>query len=94
MASTVMSIKTEKELKAKAQKLSKKLGFPLGTLINAFLRQFVRNKTVYFSMNSNKVMSKALEAELGLIENDIKNDKNLSPSFDEMAEALAYLKNK
>lgn len=48
MSTTVMSLKTDKAIKEKAQKIAKDMGFPLGTLINAFLRQFVKTKTVHF----------------------------------------------
>ncbi len=91
MATTVMSVKTDKELKEEAQKLAKKMGFPLGTLINAFLRQFIRDKAVNFSMEPSYRMSKALKKELGEIEKDIKAGKNMSPEFDDVEEAIKYL---
>ncbi len=91
---TVMSIKTDKRVKEKAQKLAKKMGFPLGTVINAFLRQFVRDEAVSFSLNPKLPyrMSKKLEAELAEIHEDIKRGKNVSPVFDDMDEAIEYLR--
>lgn len=86
-----MSVKTDREIKEKAQKLAKKMGFPLGTLINAFLRQFIRDKAVNFSMEPTIPMSKALEKELSRIEKDIKEGKNISPAFDDVEEAIKYL---
>ncbi len=93
MSTTVMSLKTDKEIKEKAQKLAKKMGFPLGTLINAFLRQFIRDKAVNFSMEPIIPMSKALEKELGRIEKDIKKGKNISPAFSNADNAIDYLDN-
>ncbi len=93
MPTTVMSIKTEKEVKEEAQKLAKKMGFPLGTLVNAFLRQFIRDKAVNFSMEKDYRMSKALEKELGEIEKDIKKGKNISPSFKNAKDMINYLNN-
>lgn len=92
---TVMSVKTDKKLKAKAQKLAKDMGFPLGTLINAFLRQFVRDEAVSFTMAPQPpyTMSKKLEEELAEIHEDIKQGRNLSPKFDTMEEAINYLDN-
>lgn len=90
MSTTVMSLKTDKKVKEKAQKLAKKMGFPLGTLINAFLRQFIRDEAVHFSMEPTFRMSKALEKELGEIEKDIKEGKNIV-SFESMDEAIKYL---
>lgn len=90
--STVMSIKTDKRIKEEAQKIAKNMGFPLGTLINAFLIQLVRNKTIYFTLDKNKIMTKALETELARIEKDMKAGKNLSPRFEKMEKAIQYLK--
>lgn len=88
-----MSLKTEKEVKEKAQKLAKQMGFPLGTLINAFLRQFIRDKAVNFSMEPAIPMSKALKKELIRIEKDIKKGKNISPTFSKAEDAIDYLDN-
>ena len=93
MSTTVMSLKTDKRLKEEAQKLAKKIGFPLGTLINAFLRQFIRDKAVHFSTEPTIPMSKALEKELGKIEKDIKEGKNISPALKNADEIIDYLDN-
>lgn len=47
---TLLTVKTEKSLKLAAQETAKELGFSLGTLVNALLKQFVRNKGVNLSM--------------------------------------------
>ena len=46
---TLITVKTDKTLKHAAQSLAAEIGVPLGTLINSFLKQFVRNKEVNFS---------------------------------------------
>jgi len=69
------------------------MGFPLGTLINAFLRQFIRDKAVNFSMEPLIPMSKALEKELSRIEKDIKKGKDISPAFSKAEDAIDYLDN-
>lgn len=48
---TILNIKLDKSLKEEAQKVSKELGLPLGTAINAFLKQFVREKEIVLSSN-------------------------------------------
>lgn len=48
---TILNIKTDKKLKADAQKVASELGVPLSTVMNAFLKQFVRDKEVTFSAN-------------------------------------------
>jgi DNA-damage-inducible protein J len=45
---TLLTVKTDKDLKEAAQKVAEELGFSLGTLINAYLKQFVRIKEVSF----------------------------------------------
>jgi len=68
---TLINIKTEKELKASAQAAAKKIGVPLSTVINSFLKQFVRDEEVTFS-GKNYVMTPYLEA---LIEESFSEDK-------------------
>lgn len=48
---TIINIKTDKKLKAEAKKVSEELGVPLSTVINAFLKQFVREKEITLSAN-------------------------------------------
>jgi addiction module RelB/DinJ family antitoxin len=48
---TILNIKTDKKLKAEAKKVSEELGIPLSTVINAFLKQFVRDKEITLSAN-------------------------------------------
>lgn len=87
-----MTVKVEKKLKVEAHKTAEELGFPLGTLVNAFLRQFVRNKTIYFTVLKTEVMSREMEKQLNEIEKDIITGKNISPSFDNIKDTLARLK--
>ena len=49
---TILNIKTDKTLKKSAQETAKELGIPLGTAINAFLKQFVREKEIILSANN------------------------------------------
>lgn len=92
MASTVISIKTDRGVKEEAQKIAKEMGFPLSTLINAFMRQFIKNKTVYFTTMPTENIGEAMGKELEKIEKDIKKGLNLSPKFERMEDALNFLK--
>ena len=47
----MISVKMDKSLKAAAQKTASALGLPLGTLINACLRQIVRDKEITLSLS-------------------------------------------
>jgi len=48
---TILNVKTDKKLKENAKKISAELGVPLSTVINAFLKQFVRDKEITLSAN-------------------------------------------
>ncbi|MEK7175695.1 MAG: hypothetical protein AAB693_02765 [Patescibacteria group bacterium] len=57
---TTILIKTKKDLKLKAQKLAKELGFSLANIINASLRQFTINQGITIS----KIPTESLDAYL------------------------------
>lgn len=86
---TVINIKADKEIKEEAQKLAAELGLPLSAIINAYLREFIRNRAVHFSAVPR--MSKELETLLRGVEQDIKNKHNLSKPFDNAEDIAAYL---
>ncbi len=48
---TTLTIKTKKELRDEAKKTAAKLGLPLGTVVNALLKQFTRDKKIVLSLN-------------------------------------------
>lgn len=85
----LINIKTDKEVKKDAQKIAGNLGLSLSAIINAYLKQFVRNKEVYFSIVSK--MTPELEKLLGSTETDIKNKRNLSKSISSKKELELYL---
>ena len=92
MEKTVINIKTDKDLKLEAQEVAKDLGLPLGTLINAYLRDLVHERRAVFTthpMPNNKT-KRILDGAL----NDIKEEKTkeFSPAFDNAEDALTWLK--
>ncbi len=88
---TTMLIKTNKELKVKAQKLAKEMGLPLGTLVNNYLKTFVVERQVVFTAPMpNKKTIRAIESA----RKDIKAGKNLYGPFDSAKEAIAFLNKK
>jgi len=76
---TILNVKTDLDIKEEAQKLAGTLGLSLSTVVNAYLRQFIRDKEVSFSLAPQ--MTPELEKILGGIERDIQQNKNLSQSF-------------
>lgn len=51
MNTALLSIRTDAKLKKEAAVLADSLGFSLSSLVNAYLRQFVKTKTVHFEEN-------------------------------------------
>jgi len=47
---TILNIKTQKDLKEKAQSLASELGIPLTTVVNSYLRQFIRERKLVLEM--------------------------------------------
>lgn len=89
MNKTVINVKTDKNLKTEAQKTAKALGLPLGTIINAYLRELVQEKRVVFSIHpepnirTQKILNRAL--------NDIRRGKNISGPFKSAEEMISSL---
>lgn len=48
--STILSLKTKKQVKALAQMRAEQLGIPLGTVVNAFLRNFGQTGEIHFTV--------------------------------------------
>ena len=82
-------IKTEPKVKAEAQKTAQELGFSLSSVLNAFLRQFVKTKTVHFSVQHEKP-SKYLIGLLRQAEEDLKKGET-SPKFKTAEGFIEYL---
>jgi addiction module RelB/DinJ family antitoxin len=55
MNTTILNIKTDKALKSAAQETAKELGVPLSTIVNAFLKQFVRDQEVTYSTKQHRM---------------------------------------
>ena len=88
---TVINIKADKDVKDQAFATAKEMGLPLSTIINAFLKRFINEKSVTFVAPLRP--TKYLEKRLKQAFKDIKAGKNLSPMFVDMKKADAYLDN-
>ena len=89
MNTTVINIKTDKNLKKDAQMLAKNFGLPLSAVINIYLREFVREKRIVFSeppipnAKTRKILDRAIA--------DIKTGKNLVGPFKSAKEMDKFL---
>ena len=50
MNTAVINIKTNAKVKSQAQKIASDLGFSLSSLINGYLNQLIKTKTIHFSL--------------------------------------------
>ena len=55
---TTLTIKTDKKLRNVATKTASDLGVPLGTVINAMIRQFVRDREITLSARVPNVQTR------------------------------------
>ena len=84
-------VKTEPKIKEEAQKTAAELGFSLSSLINAFLRQFVKTKTITFSAKElDEIPNAHLRSLIEKAEEDLKKG-NTSPKFKTADEFIDYL---
>ena len=86
---TTILIKTDKKVKEAAGKVAQEIGIPLSTLINAYLKQLVRNREVHISAAPK--MSPYLEKIIAEAEEDFRAGKNISPEFDNAEDAIKWL---
>lgn len=51
---TVLNVKTDKEVKEQARQVAEELGLPLSSVVNALLKQFIRDREISFSLKEYK----------------------------------------
>ena len=88
MNTAVINIKTDVKIKSQAQKIASDLGFSLSALINGYLNQLIKTKTVHFSA-TEEIPSEFMIQALRESEEDRK--KKRFKSFDSADKALEYL---
>lgn len=54
MRTATVNFKTDQDVKLQAQGIAHRMGIPLGSLLNAYLRDFVGKQEVYFSLHEVK----------------------------------------
>ena len=86
---TLINIKADKEVKEGAQALAQELGLPLSVVVNAYLKDFIRNRGINISAVPR--MSRPLESIIGGVEKDLAIRKNISSAFSSTKDAERYL---
>lgn len=89
MSYAVITTKIDPQTKREAQETAKRLGMPLSVVIKAFLKQFIKTKTVRFSLQ-DEIPSEYLIKTIKQARKDLKAGK-ASPTFDTTEEAIDFL---
>ncbi len=90
MNTAVIDLRVDPTTKVQAQQIAEELGFSVSSLVNAFLKNLIRTKTVLFEVREEP--SAWLIESLKESTEDIKAGR-LSPSFENADKAIAWLKN-
>ena len=75
----MINIRADRDVKIAAQKTAALLGMPLSTIINAYLKQFARTKSVYFHTEGE--LKPSVKKRLARLHKDVVAGRNLSPVF-------------
>jgi len=89
MNTAVVTIKVDPQTKKGAQKTARELGMPLSVVIKAFLKQFIKTKSVEFSARTEEP-NQYLIRTIKQAEKDLKESKG-SPTFRTGEEAVTWL---
>ena len=84
MATTNINIRTDSELKAKAQLILSDLGLDMSTAINIFLKQVVYNQAIPFTLSKPAIK----RAKLGGWEGKISMSADFNEPMDEFEEYM------
>lgn len=87
---TVLNVKTDKEVKEKAQALAKHLGIPLSLVVNASLKEFVESGE--FTVRREPQLKPAVAKRLAKSVEEARAGKNLSPVFTNAEDFLKSLR--
>lgn len=90
MSYEVISIKVDPLTKKEAKYTAKKLGLSLSAVLKGFLKQFIRTKTVTFSVKEGEEPSEYLIKAMKQAEKDWKAGKG-SPIFTNVEDDLKWL---
>jgi addiction module RelB/DinJ family antitoxin len=86
---TVLNVKTDKNIKDRAQALAKHLGIPLSTVVNAQLKSFIESGE--FKVTREPELRPSVIKELNQAIKEVCAGKNTSPRFATATDAIEWL---
>lgn len=87
MKTTVLNVRTDPKVKKEAARVAESLGFTLSSLMNAYLRNLIKTKSVNFSESYEP--TPYLKRAIKESEKDYKEGKFIS--FEKAQDAIKYL---
>ena len=87
---TLINIKADKEVKETAQKLAKELGLPLSSVINAYLKEFIRERSLHLSIEP--LLRPEVGESLKKASADYRHKRNISRPLKNLSEVREYLR--
>ena len=86
---TVLNVKTDTDIKERAQALARHIGIPLSTVVNAYLKEFVHTGTLIISRDP--VLKESVARRLEKHIQEAQEGQGLSPAFSSADDATKYL---
>jgi antitoxin component of RelBE/YafQ-DinJ toxin-antitoxin module len=89
MTKTILNIKTDPEIKRQIQEFAAELGVPVSVIMNAQIKQMLRDRKVILStqLEPTPYLVKIMEQ----VEEDLKANRNMTKTMN-AKEAVSYLK--
>ena len=89
MSKTLLNIKTDTDVKRNAQEIAGELGLPLSVVVNAYLKEFIREREVRISLEPR--LRPEIQKMLRAAKTDYAKEKNVAGPFSTAEDALRYL---
>lgn len=93
MKTAVINIKIEPKIKERAKKIAANLGFSLSTIINGYLKYFIKTETIHFTSQPEGEPTRYMIRGLKAAEADRKAGR-VSPVFYNTKDAITWLNKK
>ena len=86
---TILNVKTDSDIKVRAQRLAEHLGIPLSTVVNAYLREFVHAGGI--SIHREPQLKDSVRKRLITQIESARTNNSHSTSFTDVRDALKWL---
>ena len=91
MNAAIINVRTQPEIKEQAQSIADEMGLSLTTVVNRYLRHFIKTKAITFEVeDDNEIPSERLLSAMKQAKENLKTG-NHSPIFDNIEDELKWL---